>query len=72
MARGMGGQSPANIAHYLAGIDFPCNKGNLVEHARKNNAGKDVLEILEDLPEGEYTNMAKVMKGYGEVHEHST
>jgi hypothetical protein len=71
MTRGMGGQSPANIAHYLSGIDFPCHKANLVEHARNNNADNAVLETLEDLPEGEYANMADVMKGYGEEREHS-
>jgi hypothetical protein len=38
MARGMGGQSPSNVAHYLSGIDFPCQKEDLVEHPRKNNA----------------------------------
>ena len=71
MTRGMGGRSPANIARYLSGIDFPCNKENLVEHARQNNADNEVLETLEDLPEGEYANMADVMKGYGEEREHS-
>ena len=65
MTRGMGGRSPANIAHYLSGIDFPCNKEDLVEHARQNNADNEVLETLEDLPEGEYANMADVMKGSG-------
>jgi hypothetical protein len=29
------------------------------------------IETLEDLPEGEYTNMADVMKGYGEARGHS-
>jgi hypothetical protein len=71
MRRGMDGQSPTNIAHSLSGIDFPCNKEDLVEHARKNNADDEVLEILEELPEGGYTNMADVMKSYGEAREHS-
>jgi hypothetical protein len=67
----MGGQSPSNITHHLSGIDFPCRKDDLVEHARKNNADDEVLETLEDLPEGEYANMADVMKDYGEEREHS-
>jgi Protein of unknown function (DUF2795) len=71
MTRGMGGQSPAHVAHYLSGIDFPCQKDDLVEHARNNNADNAVLATLEDLPEGEYANMADVMKGYGEEREHS-
>ena len=71
MTRGRGGQSPANVAHYLSGIDFPCRKDDLVEHARQNHADHEVIETLEDLPEGEYTNMADVMKGYGEERGHS-
>jgi hypothetical protein len=67
----MGGQSPANITHYLSGIDFPCHKDDPVAHARKHNADHEVLEALEDLPEGEYTNMADGMKGYGEEREYS-
>lgn len=67
MTRGVGGQSPANIAHSLKGIDFPCKKKDLVEHARKNNAEDDVMEILRQMPEQEYNTMADVMKGVGKV-----
>lgn len=67
MARGMGGQSPSNIAHHLAGIDFPAKKEDLVQHAKQKHAEEDVLEILEQMPDQEYGNMADVMKGVGEV-----
>ena len=67
MARGVGGKSPANVAQYLSGIDFPCQKNDLAQHARQNGAGDEVLEVLRALPEHEYNNMADVMKGYGEA-----
>lgn len=67
MTRGVGGQSPANIAHSLKGIDFPAKKQDLVEHARKNKAEDAVLQVLKQMPEQEYHTMADVMKGVGQV-----
>ncbi|WP_110651301.1 DUF2795 domain-containing protein [Salinicola peritrichatus] len=67
MTRGLGGHSPANVSNYLGGIDFPADKQDLVEHAKKNSAESDVMEVIEALPEGQYESMADVMKGVGEV-----
>jgi hypothetical protein len=69
MARGVGGRSPANVARYLSGIDFPWQKADLVTHAKAQGAEDEVLQLLEELPEGECTNMADVMRGYGEARE---
>lgn len=69
MARGAGGKSPANVAQYLSGIDFPCQKEDLIEHAEQNGAEDEVLEVLNNMPEDEYNNMADVMKGYGMAHK---
>jgi hypothetical protein len=49
MARGVGGQSPSNIARYLSGIDFPCQKNDLVQHAKRNGAEDWVLQIFDDV-----------------------
>lgn len=67
MARGVGGHSPSNIAHYLKGMDFPASKQELVQHARDNHADQEVLEVLEQMPERDYGDMADVMKGVGQV-----
>jgi competence ComEA-like helix-hairpin-helix protein len=69
MARGVGGHSPANMARYLSGIDFPCEKADLIQHAEDHGAEDEVLEVLHQLPEGEYGTMADVMKGYGEARD---
>lgn len=68
MTRGVGGESPANVATYLKGIDYPANKQDLLRHARQNGAEQDVVDVLERMPEQQYLNMADVMKGYGEAH----
>lgn len=67
MARGMGGASPSNIAHYLKGIDFPATKQDLVSYAEDNNAPDEVLDVLEDMPDQEYTSMADLMQGVAQV-----
>lgn len=68
MTRGVGGESPANVATYLKGIDYPANKQDLLQYARQNGAEQDVVDVLERMPEQQYGNMADVMKGYGEAH----
>ena len=62
-----GGRSPANITKHLKGIDFPAKQPDLVEHARKQKAEREVIAVLEKMPDREYGNMADVMKAMGEV-----
>lgn len=67
MARGVGGHSPANVAHHLKGIDFPADKNDLVNHAKNDGADNEVMEVLDQMPTRQYGSMADVMKGVGEV-----
>jgi hypothetical protein len=60
--------STATIAQVLSGIDFPANKQQLVDYAQKNNADKEVIEAIQQMPEAEYTSMADVFKGVGQSH----
>ncbi|MDZ5649819.1 DUF2795 domain-containing protein [Nitrospirillum sp. BR 11828] len=69
MTRGLGGHSPANVAHYLKGIDFPADKQALIRKAKENGAEGDVLDMLEAMPDTDYETAADVMKGYGEADE---
>jgi len=63
----MGGHSPSNIAHHLKGIHFPASRQDLANKARDNNAPQDVIDVLEQMPDRQYTNMAEMMKGVGEA-----
>lgn len=58
-------KSTGTIAQTLSGIDFPADKNKLVEYARKNKADKDVIQVLEGMPDEQYTSMADVFKGVG-------
>jgi hypothetical protein len=67
MTRGVGGQSPANVQTYLKGIDYPATKDDLIRKARDNGAPDEVMDILQQLREGEYGGPQDVMKAYGQV-----
>jgi Protein of unknown function (DUF2795) len=67
MTPGLGGQSPVNVTHHLKGAHFPASKDDLLERARDNGAGQDMLEVLESFPEDEeFESLAAVMKAYAE------
>jgi len=61
------GASPARVAEFLGGISFPCSKQDLITHARRKNAPKEVLDTLQRIPERTYNSMADVMSGVGKV-----
>ncbi|HCJ28808.1 MAG TPA: hypothetical protein DHV63_05845 [Pseudomonas sp.] len=69
MTRGVGGESPANVTTFLKGIDYPAKKDQLVRHAQQNGAESAVIDVLSNMPDQEYENMADVMKGYGEARQ---
>ena len=47
------GQSPANVTRFLKGMDFPAKKQDLIQHARKNQAEKDVMDLIRNMEERE-------------------
>jgi hypothetical protein len=64
MTRGVGGTSPANVQVYLKGAQYPSNKEALLATAKHNSAPKEILDILENLPEDEFGGPQDVMKAY--------
>ncbi|HEY9736772.1 MAG TPA: DUF2795 domain-containing protein [Trichocoleus sp.] len=58
--------SPIAIAKAIKGIDFPASRDDLVKHAKQNKADKEVMEVLENLPEDDFETVADVEKAYGE------
>jgi hypothetical protein len=69
MARGVGGQGPANIMKHLGGMGFPANKRQLIDHARQA-AGPDtdqVVKVLQRIDDREYATPADVMSEVGDI-----
>ena len=59
--------SPAQLAHYLRGTQFPASKRDLKADAKKNQPPPEILKFIDELPDEQYRTMAEVMKGLGEV-----
>ena len=56
--------SPIEVQKSLKDIDQPVHKKALIQHAKKHGASKEVIQVLESLPEKEYTNAADVSKEF--------
>jgi hypothetical protein len=65
--------SAATIAKVLSGIDFPKSKDGLREYAKENISKAEVqdietlMNIFDELPAREYTNMADVEREVGRI-----
>lgn len=74
-----GGQAAATrapsataIAKILSGVNFPRNKDELIQYAETNRskvkeAAEEVIQVMRELPNKTYKNMADVEKGVAEV-----
>lgn len=58
--------SPAEVQQYLAGIDYPAMKEDLVNKARQNNAPEEVIRTLEDMEVDEFGGPEDVMNAYAD------
>src|SRR5215212_1892183 len=63
--------SAAAIAKLLSGVNFPKRKNELIVHAEANKAkveaAEEVIQVIKELPERTYSNMADVEKAVAEV-----
>jgi hypothetical protein len=62
----------AELAHALAGIKLPQDKKGLLDHVEGKETGKEVVALLQDLPDREYATMADIMaaaRGTPEIEE---
>jgi Protein of unknown function (DUF2795) len=69
MPRELGGSAPAVVAEWLEQVDFPARKEDLIEHARRYQADKDVMNVLDRLPQGEYSSIADLRRAVGKAVE---
>ncbi|HIH75095.1 MAG TPA: DUF2795 domain-containing protein [Methanosarcina sp.] len=56
--------SPIEVQKALKDMDYPASKQDLIQHAKKHKASKEVMEVLEELPEQEYSNAADVSREF--------
>ena len=67
MTQGRGGLSPVNIQAHLKGAHYPSSKKDLLATAKHNGASREILKLLERMPEEEFAGPQEVMKACAEV-----
>ncbi|HML04642.1 MAG TPA: DUF2795 domain-containing protein [Methanobacterium sp.] len=56
----------SEIEKSLKGINFPANKQELLQQAKKNNASGNVVRAIQNLPENKFNSPTDVAKAWGE------
>lgn len=62
---GHAGHSPIGVQKALHGASYPASKSDLIQTAKDNGADNETIQMLEDMPDGEYDTPAKVSKAVG-------
>lgn len=58
-------QSTASISQYLADLDFPASKQEVLWSAQLHDAQEDILNVLRRIPNQKYTNVTDVLDQLG-------
>jgi hypothetical protein len=59
--------STGEVLEYLRGIDLPKSKSELVQYAQSKNAPKDVIDLLNKIPDQQFGNTADITHAIGQV-----
>ena len=62
-----GQPSPIAIQKALSGIDYPTTRERLAETARAHHADREIVELLDRLPDKNYDSPASVSKAISQV-----
>lgn len=59
--------NPIDLQKHLKGLDYPASKDDVISHAEKNGADKEMKSILEQLPDEEFEAPTDVSKAVSEI-----
>lgn len=59
--------NPIQVQKFLKGVDYPVNKNELVEKAREEGAGQNVIETLQSVPMDNFNSPNDVAQGIGQI-----
>lgn len=62
----MNAPNPIQMQKFLAGVDYPCDKQSLIEHARSKGADEPVLSRLRQIPDRTYDGPNAVSKAFSD------
>lgn len=58
------GEMGIEISMALKGIDYPASKQDLVQKAKDNNAGSELIHKIENLPDDRFNSEEDVQKSW--------
>ena len=58
--------NPIQMQKFLAGVDYPARKDELVSHAQSHGADEKVLDLLKRMPDREYDGPNAVSKAFSD------
>lgn len=59
--------NPAEVEKCLKGVNYPAKKEDLIKHAEKQGANKDIIDTLREMREENFNSPIDVSKAVGEV-----
>jgi hypothetical protein len=59
--------NPVEVQAFLEGVGYPVRKGQLLRHAERHGAGRDVRATLRRLPEREFDSPTEVSEAVGRL-----
>lgn len=62
-----GGSQSTQVQKSLGGLNFPATKEDIIDHAKRNGASNEILQLLEELPRQPYENAGDVTRGFGDA-----
>jgi len=64
--------NPREVEKHLKGVQYPAKKEDLVNQAKKEGAGKDVIDALQHMPGQTFNRPTDVTKAISEQDRGST
>ncbi len=55
------------VERFLSGMDYPCNKDDIVSYAASQGADQNVLDKLQQMPGGTFNSMTDISRAIGTV-----
>jgi hypothetical protein len=59
--------NPIQVQKFLSGVDYPASKDEVISSAQAQGADEDVLETLQQLPDGNFQTPADVSEAIGQI-----
>lgn len=60
--------NPIQIQKFLGGLDYPVKKQDIVQKARQKGADDTILQILQKIPDQEYSSPVALSREVSKIH----